>query len=86
MGFHMLVLQQKQVKSFLLALICLCGLSAGYFTAQLTGYLLHPPAPTAETAFSQPDAQSTRSKDINTDLIVKKNIFHRYDDAVNPAK
>lgn len=71
----MLVLQPKQVKIFLLVIIGLCGLSAGFFTAQLTGFLLRPPTSTAVGGLSLTSAQSPRPKEVDTDLIVKKNIF-----------
>ncbi len=70
----MLTLQPKQVKIFLLISICACGLSAGYFTAQLAGTLLQPP--TGSTVGGAADkGVSIRPAKVDTSLILKNNIF-----------
>jgi len=71
----MLTLQPKQVKFLLFTSICLCGLSAGYFTAQLTGYLLQPP-PSTMTASGQDRAASPRPAVVDVGLILNRNIFN----------
>jgi len=71
----MLTLQPKQVKILLFTSICLCGLSAGYFTAQLTGYLLQPP-PSTMTAGGQDRAASPRPATVDVGLILNRNIFN----------
>ncbi len=71
----MLVLNHKQVKSFLLASICICGLSAGYFAAQLTGYLLQPPADAGTASRSAERDNIATTKAVDTATILQKNIF-----------
>lgn len=71
----MIVLQTKQVRILLLILICICGLSAGYFAAQLSGFLLQPP-----TGKSAPDqavsaTRAARPANVDTAMILEKNIF-----------
>ena len=71
----MLTLQPKQVKILLFASICLCGLSAGYFTAQLSGYLLQPP-PSIVAEGGQDHAASPRPATVDVGLILNRNIFN----------
>lgn len=71
----MLVLNQKQVKSFLLASICICGLSAGYFTAQLTGYFLQPPADAGAGDRVNQQDKTAAARSVDTAAILQNNIF-----------
>jgi general secretion pathway protein C len=70
----MLTLQPKQVKIFLLISICACGLSAGYFTAQLAGTLIQPPTGSIADGTIDKGA-SIRPAKVNTGLILRNNIF-----------
>lgn len=71
----MIVLQTKQVRYALLISICFCGLSAGYFSAQLTGFLVQPPTDgSVPTATVSPDRNS-RPAAVDTTMILRKNIF-----------
>lgn len=71
----MLTLQPKQVKILLFTTICLCGLSAGYFAAQLTGYLLQPP-PSQSAVDGRSRAMAPRPTAVDIGLILNRNIFN----------
>ncbi len=71
----MLTLQAKEVKIFLMISVCLCGLSIGYFTAQLTGYLLQPPSDAVAANRSTQQHRSATTKAVDTATILKNNLF-----------
>ena len=70
----MLTLQPKQVKVFLLFSICICGLSAGFFAAQLAGFFIRPPA-TLMADKNVSKRQAPRPSGVDTGLILNNNIF-----------
>ena len=72
----MIVLQTKQVRITLLILVGLCALSAGYFSAQLAGFLLQPPAETTTAGVTGPIDRNTTPATVDTALILRKNIFN----------
>ncbi|PLX97805.1 MAG: hypothetical protein C0623_14525 [Desulfuromonas sp.] len=71
----MLALQPKQVKIFVLASICICGLSIGYFCAQLAGVLLQPEEASGPAAGNTDRAGTPRTVAVDTGLILDRNIF-----------
>ena len=71
----MLVLQPRQVKIFLLATICICGLSLGYLAAQISGLLIQPPVAATTPDTTAAAKAATRPTAVDSGLIVEKNIF-----------
>ena len=71
----MLTLQAKEVKILLMISVCICGLSIGYFTAQLAGHLLQPPSDSGTSGRQSQQDRSATAKAVDTAIILNNNVF-----------
>lgn len=71
----MLVLNANHIKMVLLALICIFALTAGFFVAQLTGFLIQPPPDDSSVSPRAITDRAVPQASLDTESIIQRNIF-----------